>query len=224
MKKVTKKTREGRISLNPTQHDLTTLQEIAVAERRNVADTTRLILEDVLDGKIPVDTRDESEVKRVSAGISVDEDFKARFEQFKAEKNLSADKILHIALKNLEGRSLHLTTGAGKTLPDNLPDNLPSTVRLKDLASILSDHPSIPLVDHDFPQKAIAGQASTDEITEYLIAKHIEEARANAAKKPYTEEERDAAIRALMAKHHHDGSSHKLEIHDASQLDLDDAA
>ena len=170
MKKVTKKTREGRISLNPTQHDLTTLQEIAVAERRNVADTTRLILEDVLDGKIPVDTRDESEVKRVSAGISVDEDFKARFEQFKAEKNLSADKILHIALKNLEGRSLHLPTGAGKTLPDNLP----STMRLKDLASILSDHPSIPLVDHDFPQKAIAGQVSVDEITEYLIAKQIE--------------------------------------------------
>ena len=214
MKKTTKKLREGRISLNPTQHDLTTLQEIAVAERRNVADTTRLILEDVLDGKIPVDTRDESEVKRVSAGISVDEDFKARFEQFKAEKNLSADKILHIALKNLEGRSLHLPTGAGKTLPDNLP----STMRLKDLASILSDHPSIPLVDHDFPQKAIAGQASTDEITERLITRQIEE---NRHKQPYTAEERNAAIEALMHKHHHHDSSHKLEVRDESLADED---
>ena len=141
MKKVTKKTREGRISLNPTQHDLTTLQEIAVAERRNVADTTRLILEDVLDGKIPVDTRDESEVKRVSAGISVDEDFKARFEQFKAEKNLSADKILHIALKNLEGHITHLRAGAGKDGHMTLPTDRP-IVRLADRADLMSNHPT----------------------------------------------------------------------------------
>ena len=105
MKKTTKKPLEGRISLNPTQRDLTTLQEIALAERRNVADMTRLILEDVLDGKIPVETRDESEVKRVSAGISVDEDFKARFDLFKMEKNLSADKILHLALQSISGET-----------------------------------------------------------------------------------------------------------------------
>ena len=187
MKKTTKKLREGRISLNPTQHDLTTLQEIAVAERRNVADTTRLILEDVLDGKIPVDTRDESEVKRVSAGISVDEDFKARFEQFKAEKNLSADKILHIALKKLEGEVLQHKDGAGKGGYTPVPVD----------KNVLIVKDRLPL-----PPKAIAGQASNDDIAELLIAQQIEAFRLQAIKdQPYTPEERDKAIGALIEKH-----------------------
>ena len=75
------------------------------------------------------------------------------------------------------------------------------------------------------PQKAIAGQASTNDITEHLIAQQIEEARIQAAKtRPYTEEERDAAIEALIHKHHHHGRSHKLEISDAGLNDLDEAA
>ena len=76
--------------------------------------------------------------------------------------------------------------------------------------------------DHQtLPQKAIAGQASTDEITEYLIAKHIEETRANAAKKPYSAEEREMAIEVLMNKHHQCNRSHKLEVRDESLADAD---
>ena len=101
--------------------------------------------------------------------------------------------------------------------------------RFKERTGLSADkaiHLALQVIHQTLPQKAIAGQASTDEITEYLIAQQIEEARANAAKKPYTEEEREAAIEALMHKHHHDGSSHKLEIRDESlaDADLEDAA
>jgi hypothetical protein len=96
-----KKKMDSRIGLNPTQHDLTTLQEIALKERRNVSDVIRNVLEDVLNGVIPIEADDKFKGLRTPQGVAVDADFKARFDQFKAEKNLSADKILHLALQSL---------------------------------------------------------------------------------------------------------------------------
>ena len=93
--------------------------------------------------------------------------------------------------------------------------------RFKERTGLSADkaiHLALQVIHQTLPQKAIAGQASTDEITERLITRQIEE---NRHKQPYTAEERNAAIEALMAKHHHHDSSHKLEVRDESLADAD---
>jgi hypothetical protein len=218
---------DAQISVNPTQDDLTDINEIALTERRKPTEVIRNILEDVVAGRIPLEVVGDAKSPRKTTGVKVDAEFKTRLEEFKAATHLSTDKILHLALKNLAGRALYHKAGAGKTLPDNLPADRP-VVFLSDRAGLLSDHPSIPLAcqppaNQTLAQKALAGQASIDEITEHLIAKQIEESRH---KVPYTAEEREAAIKSLMEKHH-DGSSHRKsspQIMDASQLDLEDVA
>ena len=168
-----------QLTVNLRYNDLTAIQEIAVAERRRRTDVIRNILEDVVEGRLPVEDVVEPKEKAHVTGIRMDTALKEKIARFKERTGLSADKAIHLALQ-----VMHQT----------------------------------------LPQKALAGQASTDEITEHLIAQQIEEARIQAAKtRPYTEEERDAAIEALLHKHRH-GSSHSPEIQDAGQLDLDVAA
>ena len=140
-----KKKLESQISINPTPNDLTVIREIALVERRKPSDVIRNLFEDVMDGKTSIEPSQAMTGKRHAMGVMVDPTFKSRFDQFKEEKHLSADKILHLALQN-------------------------------------------------FSQKAIAGEATSDDITENMIHQKIHESRIKA---PYTPEEREAAIAAL---------------------------
>lgn len=97
---MSKKPLDCKISVNPTLDDMATIQQIAAAERRRVSDVIRNALEDVVNGHIPLEQEDTG-VKRQSTAINVDTAFKERFDLFKKEKNLSADKILHLALQSL---------------------------------------------------------------------------------------------------------------------------
>ena len=157
---------ESKISINPMPNDLSTIQEMALAERRNTSDVIRNLFEDVMDGKIPLEVPIDNKAKRHSTAINVDNKFKSRFDQFKEEKHLSADKILHLALQN-------------------------------------------------FSQKAIAGEVTSDDITEHLIRQQVEEDRAQA-KTPYTEAERALAIQHLMDKHRHSNSPRPSTLKDAA--------
>ena len=153
-----KKQLGSQISVNPTSNDLTVIQEIATAERRKGTDVIRNILEDVLDGKITIEVPEDYKAKRQPTAVRVAEDFKERFDSFKDEKNLSADKILHLAVQSMK---------------------------------------------QNFTLQTLNNEASTDDITEHLIQQQIEAARKSV---PVTQEEREAAMRALMGKHRHSNS------------------
>ena len=157
---------ESQISVNPTPHDLTVIHEIALAERRKPTEVIRNLFEDALDGKVTLDVAKVSPGKRHAMGVMVEPTFKSRFDQFKEEKHLSADKILHLALQN-------------------------------------------------FSQKAIAGEVTSDDITEHLIRQQVEEDRAQA-KTSYTEAERALAIQHLMDKHRHSNSPRPSTLKDAA--------
>lgn len=94
-----KQTKEDAVSLNLRPDDIATIVQVAEDDRRTVTSVLRNMLEDIVDGTIPIAVKGEPKVKRKTALVRVEPAFKARFEAFKEATNLSADKIVEQALK-----------------------------------------------------------------------------------------------------------------------------
>lgn len=94
-----KQNKEDQIGLNLLPDDVTAIVQIAEDDRRTVTSVLRNLLEDIVDGAIPIKANAGPKVKRKTTIVRVEPAFKARFEAFKEATNLSADKIVEQALK-----------------------------------------------------------------------------------------------------------------------------
>ena len=92
---------KAQIPLALLPNDFTTIQAMAVAERRKPTEVMRNLLEDVMDGKVDLSEPAPKKESRHATAIRVDEAFKVRFDKFKEDHGLSAEKVLHLALAKL---------------------------------------------------------------------------------------------------------------------------
>ena len=88
-----------QISYNPTPDDLRKLEQLAAQNRRDLPDMVRIILEDVVDGRLDISDITDSKPKRRSRSVGVSSEFKRRVDAFRG--NVSVDKLLHRALIKL---------------------------------------------------------------------------------------------------------------------------
>ena len=90
------------ISLNLTDADREVVDRIATQNRRCRTDMLRIIIEDLVDGRITIDDVPDEEIVRTSAGVRVTSTLKDRFDAFRKQHGgLSADKIMVKALKKM---------------------------------------------------------------------------------------------------------------------------
>ena len=90
------------IGLNLTTEERYLVEQIAAKNRRCRTDMLRIIIEDLVDGRISIDDVPDGEIVRTSAGVRVTPTLKERFDVFRQQRGgLSADKIMAKAVKKL---------------------------------------------------------------------------------------------------------------------------
>ena len=87
------------IGLNMTQEERNIIDQIATANRRRRTDMLRIIIEDLVDGRITIDDVPDETVEKTSSGVRVTRTLKQRFDAFR--NGVSADKIMSKALRKL---------------------------------------------------------------------------------------------------------------------------
>jgi uncharacterized protein YqfA (UPF0365 family) len=116
-----------QVTLHITPLDRDTLERFAAADRRRITDTIRLLLEDVIDGKI--DIAPPAKIEKATTAVRMNDELKAKLDEFKAKTKISADKALHLALAKLRaegkvpGYDQHLDYQEGITEDRRAPKN-----------------------------------------------------------------------------------------------------
>ena len=87
------------IGLNMTKEERNIIDQIATANRRRRTDMLRIIIEDLVDGRLTIDDVPDETIERVSSGVRVTRTLKQRFDAFR--NGVSADKIMSKALRKL---------------------------------------------------------------------------------------------------------------------------
>ena len=72
------------IAMSLTDSEIAVLDQIAAQNRRTRSDVARIILEDLVDERVTINDVPDIVVKRSPAGVRVTEDFKQRFDAFRA--------------------------------------------------------------------------------------------------------------------------------------------
>ena len=85
------------LNLTPEERDL--VEQISSTNRRRRTDMLRIIIEDLVDGRLTIDDVPDETIERVSSGVRVTRTLKQRFDAFR--KGVSADKIMSKALRKL---------------------------------------------------------------------------------------------------------------------------
>ena len=87
------------IGLNMTKEERNIIDQIATANRRRRTDMLRIIIEDLVDGRLTIDDVPDETVEKTSSGVRVTRTLKQRFDAFR--NGVSADKIMSKALRKL---------------------------------------------------------------------------------------------------------------------------
>ena len=87
------------IGLNLTPEERNLVEQISNANRRRRTDMLRIIIEDLVDGRLTIDDVPDETIERVSSGVRVTRTLKQRFDAFR--NVVSADKIMSKALRKL---------------------------------------------------------------------------------------------------------------------------
>ena len=87
------------IGLNLTQEERDLVEQISSTNRRRRTDMLRIIIEDLVDGRLTIDDVPDETIERVSSGVRVTRTLKQRFDAFR--NGVSADKIMSKALRKL---------------------------------------------------------------------------------------------------------------------------
>ena len=87
------------IGLNLTQEERDLVEQISSANRRRRTDMLRIIIEDLVDGRLTIDDVPDETIERVSSGVRVTRTMKQRFDAFR--NGVSSDKIMAKALRKL---------------------------------------------------------------------------------------------------------------------------
>ena len=98
-----KKALDAQIPLSLTDKEIEALDQIAAHNRRTRSDMSRIIFEDLVDGRLTVDDVPDIVIPRSPAGFRVTKDFKQRFDAFR--NGVSADKIMSKALRKLAAQN-----------------------------------------------------------------------------------------------------------------------
>ena len=87
------------IGLNMTKEERNIIDQIATANRRRRTDMLRIIIEDLVDGRLTIDDVPDETVEKTSSGVRVTRTLKQRFDAFR--NGVSADKVMSKALRKL---------------------------------------------------------------------------------------------------------------------------
>ena len=90
------------IGLNMTKEERNIIDQIATANRRRRTDLLRIIIEDLVDGRLTIDDVPDETVEKTSSGVRVTRTLKQRFDAFR--NGVSADKIMSKALRKISAQ------------------------------------------------------------------------------------------------------------------------
>lgn len=93
-----------QIGINLQPHDVATIDEFSVEERKKPVDVIRNLLEDVMDKKVPLTPPEPVKKVRKTMTVRVTQTFDERLRKYKDEVGLSADKIVEQALITLRNQ------------------------------------------------------------------------------------------------------------------------
>ena len=90
-----------QLTINLQPDDLSTVQALALTERRKPMDVVRNLLEDIVEGRVTLEIPEERKEKVSVTSVRMDAEFKEKLRKFKEDTGLSVDKALHLALAKL---------------------------------------------------------------------------------------------------------------------------
>ena len=88
--------------LNLTKEERDLVEQISNANRRRRTDMLRIIIEDLVDGRLTIEDVPDETIEKVSSGVRVTRTLKQRFDAFR--NGVSADKIMSKALRKISAQ------------------------------------------------------------------------------------------------------------------------